>query len=404
MTMFGEESNPSRREPRPTVLVVNHYFLPAFRGGGPIRTIEALISEHRNKYEFQVFTSNTDLGEPDPLPVDPNVWLHNKDYSVYYSSPRNPLRFLGDIIALCRTSTDYVYLNSFFSPRFSILPTILFRIGVLNGSRLIIAPRGELGSAPLKLKAPKKTAMITVSRRLKLHRDAIWHASSATEKSEILAIFPSADVVVRENETALPLRASQPRPRQHGSPLRFAYVGRLSEKKGIHLIFEALADTPHECHVKLVGSFEDGRYESLVRETIRQLPKNVSVTERGPLPHGEVRDVFSNSDYFLFPTSHENFGHTVTESLSASCPIVIADVTPFTEVVARGGGIIVDSMAANDWAAALNLVFQRSEAEHERSKIQAGRAYNSWRTGRTGASVFELVDRLELGIRPNGPS
>lgn len=402
MTTFDERLNPSRREPKPIVLVMNQYFLPAFRGGGPIRTIEALISEHKNKYEFHVFTSNMDLGDPDPLPVDTSVWLHEKDYSVYYSSPKNPRRFLGDAMALCRTNADYVYLNSFFSLRFSILPSFLFRIGALSGSRLIIAPRGELGSAPLKLKAPKKAAMINVSRCFKLHRDAIWHASTPTEKSEILAVFPSAEVVVRENETALPYRASQPGPRQHGSPLRFAYVGRLSEKKGIHLIFEALTYTSHECHVELVGSFEDRRYESLVREKIRRLPSNVSVTERGPLPHGEVRDVFSNSDYFVFPTSHENFGHTVTESLSASCPVIIADVTPFTEVVARGGGLIVDSTAANDWATALNLVIQRSEAEHKESRIQAGRAYNSWRTGRSSASVFELVDRLDFENRPDG--
>lgn len=379
---------------RPIVLIFNTYFLPAYKGGGPIRTLEALIMEHNDKYRFQVFTSNKDLGDSTPLPVRPNSWQYKAGYSIYYATPSSPWKFMTDLLKLCRGKYDYVYLNSFFSPLFSILPLFLFRLKALRAKHVVLAPRGELGDAPLAIKALKKRAFLTTGGLFRFHSGVVWHASSPQEEKEVLSLFPRSTVVVRQNEVALPLTASTPPKRDPGSPLRFVYAGRLAEKKGVHLAIDALMAAPSPCRLDIVGSFEDKRYESLVRERITKLPSHVQVTEYGALPHSEVLGAFLASDYFIFPTAHENFGHTVVESLSASCPVLIADVTPFTATVATGGGLVVSSLTADAWRAAIESIFRRDDREHAESRVSAARAYNQWRALPASPSVFELAEEM----------
>jgi glycosyltransferase involved in cell wall biosynthesis len=48
-----------------------------------------------------------------------------------------------------------------------------------------------------------------------------------------------------------------------------------------------------------------------------------------------VREVFSRYDAFVLPTLGENVGHVIAESLSASCPVICSDETPWTDLLGR---------------------------------------------------------------------
>ena len=64
----------------------------------------------------------------------------------------------------------------------------------------------------------------------------------------------------------------------------------------------------------------------------------MSVEYKGLIDHEEVIDTFSDYDAFLFPTLSENYGHVIAESLSAGCPVIISDQTPWTPVNEKGAG------------------------------------------------------------------
>ena len=92
------------------------------------------------------------------------------------------------------------------------------------------------------------------------------------------------------------------------------------------------------------------------------------------------------------PTAGENFGHVIAESLSQSCPVMIMDVTPWTAVVAGGGGIIVPSGTVEAWKHALQTVLNGDETFEQRRR-DAARAYNTWRgSAETGSFLDQLLD------------
>lgn len=63
------------------------YYLPAFRGGGPIRSIAAMVAQHGQRLRFCILTSDRDWGESEPLPVPVDRWTPVEGAQVRYLSP-----------------------------------------------------------------------------------------------------------------------------------------------------------------------------------------------------------------------------------------------------------------------------------------------------------------------------
>ncbi|HEU5415872.1 MAG TPA: glycosyltransferase, partial [Candidatus Angelobacter sp.] len=79
-------------------------------------------------------------------------------------------------------------------------------------------------------------------------------------------------------------------------------------------------------------------YWRICEAAIARLPANVKVRYLGPVPHHEVLEKFSQYHFFLFPTLSENFGHAIAESLSAGCPVIISDATPWRDLARKNVG------------------------------------------------------------------
>lgn len=376
-----------------TVTALSAYFVPAYRGGGPIRTLEALIAEHSDSLDVSVICTNTDLGSPRPIDVPVDSFVSQSGASVYYVNWASILSRLRAIAVIRSLASDFLYINSLFSIWFSIIPLACSKLRFISPQRIVIAPRGELGRGALAISSRKKRVYLLLARRAGLHRSVTWHASSEVEKREIVAHFPGAEVVVRENEVNLPELSLAPMDAPDQDRLSSVYIGRLSPKKGLHLLLIALKEVSLPVSLDIFGEFEDGAYKEQIETLLMGLPPHIIVTLNGPIDHSLVRQTFSKFELFLFPTLHENFGHTIAESLSASCPVMLMDVTPFTHTVASGGGVIVSSSREEDWAAAITHFAGLASEERKKRRVLAGIKYEVWRSFKSEPSVFELVNR-----------
>jgi glycosyltransferase involved in cell wall biosynthesis len=126
------------------------------------------------------------------------------------------------------------------------------------------------------------------------------------------------------------------------------------------------------------------------------MPGEVRVTYNGTLEPAEVRTTFASHDLFLFPTLGENFGHVIAESLSASCPVLCSDQTPWTEVLESGGGIVLRSAAVAEMTAAMQSVINMSDGGRNRMRSRAGDAYLEWHHR---ASNENILDRMAMSRR-----
>lgn len=363
---------------------------PAYLGGGPIRTVAALSRRAATQHEVLVMTSNRDLGQGVQLDVPSDQWVRDGGVEVYYATVDRPLAYWRALRKLRDRQPDLIYLNSYFNPRFSIVPRVLHRLRWWGAAPLLLAPRGELGAGALRIKGFKKRTFMIATRILGLDAGLAWHASSSQEAADIRQRVRSARTVfVRPNETDLPAESSLPT-NTAGTRVRFVFLSRIAPMKGLDLALRALAGVSVPLDFDVYGSAEDAPYVARCRALARRVPDHVRVHFRGPVRPDAVRSVLAEYDALVLPTRGENFGHVVAEALSVSCPVITSAATPWTAVLESGGGVVVRTRTVESWTRTLDGYARQARARSSELRLSAGAAYESWRAGQDGPSVFDM--------------
>lgn len=375
------------------VAVLAPSFPPAFRGGGPARTLDALTRALPKAVEGYVFAPDRDAGSVERLAVDSNRWSAWDRVPTYFASVDRPGDLARMYRELRRLRANVVYVNSLFNLKFSILPRILVALRYWRPAALLIAPRGELDAGALRIRSVKKRVFLVAYRALGLNRHVVWHASSDNEADAIRRVWGDrASVLVRENETLLPDSAETPS--AHEGPLRAVFLSRLSPKKGLLTALEALSQVDHPVDLDIYGPEEDATYVSACRRAATIVPPFVHIRFHGPLEPRDVRTMLAAHDVMVFPTAGENFGHVIAEALSASCAVMTSDTTPWSSVLRGGGGVVVEPNTPESWAEQIAVFASMTPDERLSLRLGAGRAYQRWRTQPTPPHVFEMLGDL----------
>jgi glycosyltransferase involved in cell wall biosynthesis len=306
-----------------------------------------------------------------------NCWNDVGKAKVFYaSSPKLSLRRISEIIR--NTPHDLMYLNSFFSIRFSILPLLARKLCLIPTRPCIIAPRGEFSSGAIALKSYKKRAFMRLAERLKLHDGLHWQASSSFELNDIRR---ELGAVARHIEVApdlVPVCAPpQPARSRPEGPLRLVFLSRIAPKKNLDFLLRALAKVSGPCVLDIIGPKEDLRYWSECEQLIQHVPHNIVVNILESVPSEQVADIIAGYDLFAFPTRGENFGHVIFESLSAGTPVLLSDTTPWK--ADPHGGIQVLPLVEIHWTDAINDWVNQSLAVLLRRREAALRYVQSYK-------------------------
>ena len=331
------------------ILALLEHYLPAYKAGGPLRTVGHMVEQLGDPFVFRIVTCDRDWGERSPLPeVVPGRWTPVGSGEAIYLAP-SQMGAAGLRRVISGTDHDVLYLNSLFAPRLSILPLLLGRVGAIPRRPVVLAPRGELHpgalgggswgrllptSAARRLRSPrylKKKAYIALARALGLFRGVTWQASTETEAEEIRRhLGAGARVVVAPDLAARPPESLPPPPApKRAGVLRAVFLSRIDAKKNLEGAVALLHGVRGEVHFDVYGPMADERYWAGCRAALDRLPPNVTVRVHGAVPHERVAEVFRAHELFLFPTHGENFGHVVLEALVAGCPVLVSDRTPW---------------------------------------------------------------------------
>jgi glycosyltransferase involved in cell wall biosynthesis len=343
---------------RGRVLALIGTYLPGYKAGGPLRTIENLVATLGQEFDFKIVTLDRDLGETSPYPgIVTNQWVRVGQADVLYLQPG--LRGLLDMWALLRSvdRQTVLYLNSFFARRFSMLPALMRWLGLCRPQSLVLAPRGEFSLGALGLKRMQKSLYLRMARGLGIYRRTIWQASSEFEAQDIRRQFPelqsgeaaaggqalnrtrSSSVIMTAIDLlgATTLRPQSNRQKKSGE-LRIVFVGRCSRMKNLSGALRLLAGLKGDVSFDLYGPVEDAEYWRECQSIIAGLPVNVRVRNNGEIEHKEIARVFAEHNLLLLPTLGENFGHVIGEALAVGCPVLISDQTPWRNLESEGVG------------------------------------------------------------------
>ncbi len=372
------------------VLATCGVFEPGFRGGGPVRSVANIVDTVSAHTELVLVTGDRDLGATTAYPGLSGRWVSRHRSRVFYLNPKALRHWLRLWRELRSVRFDLLYVNSLWSPVYTLLPVLAVRLGMIHAAAVLIAPRGELSPGALTLKAGKKRLFLSGWSRLLRAMGVTWHATSDREATEIRVACPWAQVELCANRVTLPLEPV-PVTDPGTGPARLVFISRICAKKNLRLILLALRELRQPVEFDIYGPTEDARYWSGCVALIAQLPANVRASYRGELPPAEVRATFARYDAFVFPTLGENFGHVIAESLSASCPVVCSDRTPFSEVLRNGGGTVVRELTTEAFRDRLADFAALTPAQRLRTRALAGEAYRSWRASAGSPNIIEQV-------------
>lgn len=317
-----------------TILALTAYYLPGFKAGGPIKTINNLFDRLGNEVTFNLITKDRDLGDHTPyFSVECGGWNVVGNAQVFYVQP-DSTGYWQIFNILKKKKYDIVYINSFFSAMFSIYPLIIAKI---LRQKVIIAPRGEFSVGALNIKSRKKLAFIKIFNFFQLHKGVVFQASSKFEAEDIKTVLgPAVDIQIAENigsqeyakELAIRLN----------SVIKVIFVSRISPMKNLLIALEMLKKVKRSVKYHVYGPIEDRDYWAKCQAVIRTLPEHIKVEYRGCLSPNKVVSTMAAYDLFFMPSKGENYGHVIAEALCAGLPVLIADTTPWRNLQEQGIG------------------------------------------------------------------
>jgi len=114
------------------ILTLADFYLPGYKAGGALRTIANMVDHLGNEFQFKIVALDRDFDDTRPYPgIRLDCWNRAGKADVFYMSPKR--RSLSDFKKLFySTGYDVIYLNSFFSPHFTIKPLLLRRLRLIK--------------------------------------------------------------------------------------------------------------------------------------------------------------------------------------------------------------------------------------------------------------------------------
>jgi glycosyltransferase involved in cell wall biosynthesis len=381
------------------ILVFCDYYLPGYKSGGGMRTIANMVDRLGDRFEFFIITRDHD-GPHDTeqyKSVKINEWNKIGKANVVYLSKGNfsSNRFRELLLDI---EPSAIYLNSIFGKPARIVLS-LKNLGYLKQS-IILAPEGELSVGAKSNKLFTKNAYIRTKKAFGFYNDIIWKVCSEMEGDEVKQIKGTGgEIFVAPNMSPviiLPKYKQSDKPAKQVGEAKLVFLSRFARKKNFKWFLEILSDVKGTLVVDIIAPIEDPEYWNECVEVIKQLPKNIKVTHRGSIPYEEALEKMVEYHYFLLPTLGENFGHVFIEGLSAGCPLIASDRTPWLSLEEKGIGWDIPLEKPEMWISVLNkCIAMDNSAFFELSA--ASRAYAvEWLSDKKLEEATEAVLRFAV--------
>ncbi len=335
------------------VLHVSAYFAPAFRYGGPPRTILGLCQAlGRAGVDIEVFTTTANGGAP--LPAAPGGVEYEGVRARYFplSWPQRFWRSADLARALDREAAgaDLIHVHGLWNF------TAWAGARAARAARVpyVISPRGMLlPGARARHGASKSIAWWGIQRR-DLRAAALLHATSDTEASGLAGLGPRVVTIANgvESKAASPEQVARLRQRLDlpADADVITFIGRLHPIKRLDLLagaFTRVRRGGRPARLVIAGPDETG-----VRRDIEPLLHEVADAVRwtGAMDGDDKWSLLAASRVLVQCSDSESFGLSVAEALACGVPVVVTDRGAWAGVTAAGCGEVVthDATAIGD--------------------------------------------------------
>ena len=309
------------------LLIVRGHF---YRRNG-LNTWEYMATNYSNSYAIKViaaFPTRHEIKEDLPYETEQLFWLDGWlklfNREIIYTILRKLRLPVGCLVGLSKRCREYdiVQVSENYT-LFSFIAALTAKILVVNSAENIPFPIFQHNIVTFWIKKfvnQRVKAVITTSP---LGRRALIHEG-----------IPYEIVHVVPNSISCPVKSSvrEQENRDDVDTVRFVFVGRLCEQKGISYLLDAFSELEVSCASELhfVGK-DDGGY-------LKRLDTINNCHYHGPLDYFKVQSLLLKMDVLVLPSTtqrdnEEQFGMVILEAMCAGLPTVVTDVGGMPYVV-----------------------------------------------------------------------
>ncbi|MBO4207238.1 glycosyltransferase [Micromonospora echinofusca] len=196
------------------------------------------------------------------------------------------------------------------------------------------------------------------------------------------------------------------RPEPPREPLRWLYVGRLSEHKGVRPLLEAFARISNEepgASLTLVGS---GALEDDLRARVAELGLTERVRLLPAVPPEQVAGLMHRHDLLVHASRMETFGMTVVEAVATGTPVLVARSEGPLETLAGLDGVAGRLFDISDDPDVIVDAYRELRAGFDRLNMVAARESLLARYGRkaVGAQLMDAYRSTSAAVAAGKPA
>ena len=126
---------------------------------------------------------------------------------------------------------------------------------------------------------------------------------------------------------------------------RLLFLSRIHEKKGLELLFDALAKLPFEWSLDIAGDGEADYIEQL-KTYSQNLGIALKINWLGWIKASDRWAIFQSADLLVLPSHNENFANVVIESLAVGTPVLVSRHVGLSDyVLEKNMGWVCDTTA-----------------------------------------------------------
>jgi glycosyltransferase involved in cell wall biosynthesis len=224
----------------------------------------------------------------------------------------------------------------------------------------VVAPRGMLVRELIERRGRirKQMSIALFDRRAIEAADAV-HFTSERERTDCEEIGIKANnAIVVPNGVELPTSSYSQNVANPtiGGEGYIIYLGRISWKKGIDRLIQAVATIP-EIKLRVVGN-DDENYQPKLEALAEELGVARRVEFYGEAAGDEKWDLLARAAVLVLPSLSENFGNVVLEAMAASTPVVVSEGVGLADTVERAGAGLVCNGSSEAISTAIRQILQ----------------------------------------------
>jgi len=341
------------------VIFVDWYY-PAYKAGGPIKSIYNLVQALKTDYLFYIITSNCDL-DATKLDVICNEWtLHETINVIYLTEERQRSKTYLNLID--EIGPSIIYCNSLFSVNYTLKPYLALKRRKIPK---LIAPRGMLGRESLAIKSIKKKLFLKFANKFFFENKLThWHATSKQERNDIVSNLGIDSNIKMSNNLASPIQErNDDSICKNKNELKLVFIARILPIKNLLFVLKVMENliSVENLSLDIYGPIEDDNYWDICSLNVQN---DSRITYKGILKPEEISLTFQQYHFSILPTLNENYGHSIVESLVSGVPVIISDNTPWNNLVNFGVGIDLPLNDLEAWIQYLKLAISMNQKEY----------------------------------------